>query len=248
MTVPQIDVEGRRLDVVRWGAPTPSIVFVHDGLGSIGQWRRIPERAAVASGLGVLAFNRSGHGRSLPIPTGAWPPDWISTEAEVLARLIEQHCEGAVRLVGHSDGGSIALVCAARRPDLVTDVVAIASHTWVEDECLSAISALRRDSERLVASLGMYHAAPAALFEAWSGGWTRPEFAGWDIRPELAEMPMPVTLVQGDRDEFATEEMLFGSAAAIGTSAKAVLLRDCGHIVHRDAPDVVVDLAAARWN
>src|SRR6188472_2804825 len=115
--VGQLPLAGRSLDVAAWGSE-PSIVFVHDGLGSIAQWREVPERVASASGRATLAYNRSGHGRSTPVPQGPWPVDWMGHEAEVLAALIERAASAPVRLVGHSDGGTIALLCAGGRPDL----------------------------------------------------------------------------------------------------------------------------------
>ncbi len=245
LTVEHIDY---RLDVATFGSGgDPRIVFVHDGLGSIRQWGDVPERAAGAAGLAVLAYNRSGHGTSLPVPRAAWPPDWMSREAIVLASVIERCAAPPVRLVGHSDGGTIALLCALARPDLVSGIVTLAAHSWVERKCRDAIVALRRDPARLIAALARYHAHPAKLFEAWSGGWTSAGFAAWDIRPQLAGLGasgVDVVVVQGDRDEYATDEMATATAAAIGARAEAVLVADCRHAVHRDRPDLVVELAA----
>ena len=239
-----VDGIEHRLDVSTYGSGDPAIVFVHDGLGSIRQWGDVPERAADASGRAVVAYNRSGHGTSLPVPRAAWPPDWMSREAIVLASVIEHCAAPPVRLVGHSDGGTIALLCALARPDLVAGVVTLAAHSWVERKCRDAIVALRRDPERLIAALARYHAHPAALFEAWSGGWTNPDFATWDIRPRLGAISVNVIVVQGDRDEYATEEMATSTAAAIGIGAEPMLVADCRHAVHRDRPDLVVELAA----
>lgn len=236
-------VDGCRLDVATWGGEPPSIVFVHDGLGSIGQWRDVPASTAAHSGRHVVAYNRAGHGGSTPVPSGAWPADWMIREAHVLASLLGRCTSSPARLVGHSDGASIALLCAALHPDVVSDVVAIAVHSWVEPKCVAAISDLRRDPDGLVAALGAHHPHARELFEAWSGGWTRAEFASWDIRPLLGAIAAPVVVAQGDADEFATDEMLWSTAAAIGPNARAELLPDCRHAVHRDLPSVVVRLA-----
>jgi pimeloyl-ACP methyl ester carboxylesterase len=239
-----VDGVHHRLGVAVWGAGSPAVVFVHDGLGSIEQWRDVPARTSAAAGRAVLAYNRAGHGSSEPVPPGAWPTDWMSHEAVVLAALIDRVAAGPVRLVGHSDGATIALLCAAERPDLVADVVTLAPHSWVEAKCVEAIAALRADPGGLIAALGRFHVHPAELFEAWSGGWTRPEFASWDIRPRLAAITAPALVVQGDDDAYATEAMVLETAAAIGTNAAARFVPDCGHAIHLDAPELVIALAA----
>lgn len=238
-----VDGVDDRVDVATWGGQPVTVVFVHEGLGSIGQWRDVPARAADSGRLGVLAYNRAGHGTSEPVPTGPWPPDWMSREARVLEALLERRCDRPVRLVGHSDGATIALLCAAARPDLVTDIVSLAAHSWVEPKCVDAIRALRADPEALLAGLGRYHAHPAELFAAWSGAWVADEFARWDIRPRLAEVAAPTLIVQGDDDPYASEAMATGTAAAIGPNAAVQLIAGAGHMLHRDVPELVVEWA-----
>ena len=238
-----VDGVGYRLDVATWGDASPTVVFAHEGLGSIGQWRGVPARVADDGRLGVLAYNRAGHGASEPVPPGAWPPDWMSREAVVLGALVERCCDGPVRLVGHSDGATIALLCAAGRPDLVTDIVCLAAHSWVEPKCVDAIRALRADPGRLLAGLARHHDHPAELFAAWSGAWVGDEFAEWDIRTRLGAVAAPTLVVQGDRDAYATEAMATGTAAAIGENAQVELIAGAGHMLHRDVPAQVVEWA-----
>jgi pimeloyl-ACP methyl ester carboxylesterase len=240
LTVAGVDY---RLDVATWGSTAPTVVFVHEGLGSIGQWRDVPVRVAAAGRPGVLAYNRAGHGASEPVPTGPWPPDWMSREAVVLAALVERCCDGPVRLVGHSDGATVALLCAADRPDLVTDVVSLAAHSWVEAKCVDAIRALRTNPAGLLAGLSRYHAHASAVFAAWSGAWVCDEFARWDIRPRLAAVAAPTLVVQGADDAYATEAMATGTAAAIGPNARVRLVAGAGHMLHRDVPGLVVEWA-----
>ena len=230
------------LDTVRWGDGPVEIVFVHDGLGSVAQWREVPAEVARRTGRTVLAYDRAGHGASTPVPSGPWPPDWLSREGVVLAALIGRVADGPVDLVGHSDGGSIALLCAVDRPHLVRSVVAIAAHSWVEPVCVEAITALRRNPGGVMVALGRYHPHPQAVFDAWSGGWTDPAFAGWDIRPELGRIEVPVVVVQGAADEYATDAMLWGTASAIGANARPVLVDGGRHALHHHDPVTVVDL------
>src|SRR3954447_22073524 len=84
-----VSVEADRLTTARWGDGPPSIVMLHDGLGSIAQWRDVPGRLAARTGLTVLAYDRAGHGSSTPVPAGPWPTDWLHREARVLAGLLD---------------------------------------------------------------------------------------------------------------------------------------------------------------
>lgn len=240
LTVDGVDYH---LDVATWGDPAPTVVFAHEGLGSIGQWRDVPARVAESGHLGVLAYNRAGHGASEPVPAGPWPADWMSREAVVLGALVERCCNGPVRLVGHSDGATIALLCAAQRPELVTDVVSLAAHSWVETKCVAAIRALRSDPADLLDGLARYHDHPAALFAAWSGAWVSDAFADWDIRPQLADVAAPTLIAQGVDDAYATQAMATDTAAAIGPNARARIVEGAGHLLHRDVPGLVVDWA-----
>ena len=107
-------VGGRSVEAVQWGTGAPQIIMLHDGLGSISQWRDVPERIAVASGKSVLAYNRAGHGKSTPGPDQRWPADWLHAETAWLHDLLRELGADRPVLVGHSDGASIALLSAAR--------------------------------------------------------------------------------------------------------------------------------------
>jgi pimeloyl-ACP methyl ester carboxylesterase len=239
------EVAGCRLEVATWGAGATPLVLLHDGVGSITQWREVPELLADRGDVTVVVYNRAGHGLSTPLPESAWPLDWMSREAGVLGGLVDEL--GLLRpiLVGHSDGGSIALLAAARGQVDTPGVVALAPHSYVEECCVAAIEALRRDPGELLERLGRHHADPAAVFEAWSGAWTDPGFLTWDIRPELAGVSCPTLVLQGNADEYGTDAMLWDTASAIGGNAEARLLPGVGHRIHREVPDLVVDAILA---
>lgn len=252
MTEPGLDrvVLGERtLTTATWGGGRPDIVFLHDGLGSIAQWREVPRLVAERTGRSVMAYDRAGHGDSIPAPTGAWPADWLHTEAAVLADLVTALGIERPLLVGHSDGGSIALLHAARAGRAVRGVVALAAHTWVEPVCVEAITAMRTSPAPIVAGLARHHADPVALFEAWSGVWTSTRFRAWDIRPSLSTVSASTLIVQGSVDAFATPEHATATAAAIGDNAEHRLVDGLGHLLHHDDDEfvvgVVVDFAGS---
>ncbi len=194
----------------------------------------------------VLAYDRPGHGASTPVPSGAWPADWMTEQAVVLELLLESLSIERPVLMGHSDGGSIALIHAANKPDQVLSVVALAAHTFVESCCTDAIAALNLDPRALIAALDRHHDDAAAVFEAWSGGWLQAGFQDWDIRPLLAKVKCPVLIAQGNDDEFATEAMyrMTLDALASSTLLEGQLLPGARHGLPRENPDLVLKLIA----
>ncbi len=226
-----------------WGAGRAEIVLLHDGLGSIAQWRHVPAALHAATGRTVLAYDRSGHGSSLPVPSGPWPADWLHREAEILSELLDSRASSEPLLVGHSDGGSIALLAAASgRP--LRGVVTLAAHSYVEQVCVDRIGAMRAEPGDLVDKLGRVHDHPAAVFDAWSGVWVSDGFGSWDVRAMLAAVSCPALVVQGIDDEYGTPEQAWSTAAAIGENATCTLLPGIGHLLHHKIPDRVVALIA----
>ena len=240
-----VEVGGARLAVATWNADRAdvgaTIVMLHDGLGSIAQWRDVPSEVAERTGRRVVAYERPGHGTSTPVPVGPWPTRWLHHEADRLGDLLDVLGVERPFLVGHSDGGSIALIAAADGLD-VAGVVAIAAHTWVEPICRSSIVEMRARTDAFVAGLARSHDHPAEVFEAWSGVWVSEDFGRWDLRPHLHRIEAPTVIAQGDADEYATAAMVTESVAAVGENARGVFVPGGRHILHHHDPDAVVDL------
>ena len=239
-----IDVRGASVELASWGSGPPQIVLLHDGLGSIDQFGDLPADMAQATQMAVMAYNRAGHGASAPVPSSAWPADWLRREADLLADLLSELKVDQPLLVGHSDGGSIALIHAAAHPDSVRGLVVLAAHSFVEDVCVTKIQAMRSDRERWVAGLSRFHPNAPELFVAWSGVWVGREFRPWDIRGDLGAISAPALVVQGRDDEYGTDAMAIGTAAAIGSNGRCVLLNGVGHLLPQEAPDDVIKLVS----
>lgn len=237
-----VAIDGQTLQCAVWGDGPIDTVMLHDGLGSIRQWRSVPEAVATQTGKAVLAYERAGHGSSLPIPNGPWPHDWLHREAVVFEQILQQFDAVDPFVVGHSDGGSIALIHAADRPGRSRGVLALAAHSWVEQLCFDSIVAMRADRDRIVAGLARSHDAPEAIFEAWSGVWVGDEFSTWDIRPLLSAVTVPTVIAQGLQDGYASDDHAVLTARAIGANAECRLIDGLGHIMHHDDADAVVDL------
>ncbi len=242
---------GARLALRRLRPPAGTVkaaplVLLHEGLGSIPQWKRFPERLVAAVGRPALLYERRGHGRSDPAaaPRGL---DYLHRAAfdELPAVLAACGVEDPV-LVGHSDGATIALLHASRFR--CRGVVSIAGHVLVETEALDGIrrTMARLDADGLRAALERHHGAGTDdLLHAWADTWSAPWFREWDIRRELASVRCPVLVIQGAEDEYASPGHVDQIARAVGGPTETWLVPGQGHAPHLTAPDRVVERVAA---
>ena len=144
-------------------------------------------------------------------------------------------------LFGHSDGGSIALLFAAKFPHRAAGVIALAPHIFVEDMTVAGVErALQAYGDDTRARLARYHADPDAVFHAWADTWLDPRFRGWNIEREIEDIRCPVLAIQGRHDEYATMEQVHGIARHV-RHTRVVELAACGHSPQRDQPDAVIE-------
>jgi len=243
-----------RIEVVRASPPgadpgAPTLIFLHEGLGSAGLWRDYPQRLAARTGCPALAYSRFGYGGSDPVALPR-PLDYMQREAlDVLPELVAQAGVGAHILIGHSDGASIALIYAARAnaPQL-RGVVSEAAHVFCEPVTVASIERAKADflSGRLRDSLARHHGANTDVaFFGWCDAWLDPGFRAWDIGADLASVRVPVLALQGDADPYGTALQLDAIRQRLGTAARIRIVERCGHAPHRDRPVVVLDAMAA---
>lgn len=245
-------LDGSSLDH-RWiGGPTatdqPTLVLLHEGLGSIALWRDFPDRLAAATGLPLFAWSRLGHGFSGAM-SRVRATDYLQVEAVALPAILAQAGIGKPILVGHSDGASIALIHAinaARDPGLVQPqaILLEAPHSFVEPVTLDGIQDALELKDQLVPRMAKHHNDAETLFHAWADTWLSPPFAHWDIRNQLAEITCPTLVIQGEGDEYGTPEQVHVITRSLTDAgnrvAEGVLLADCGHSPHRDQGDAVL--------
>ncbi len=236
---------GHRLEVERIGAGAvghPSLVLLHEGLGSVAMWRDFPGRLAHATGCDVVAYSRYGYGRSDPIvaPHGV---RYMHDEAlVVLPELLDALAVHAPILVGHSDGASIALIHAGAGTRPVRAVVAMAPHVMVEDISIRSIAAAREAfaTADLRARLARYHADVDSAFRGWNDIWLHPDFRAWNIEEYLPSIACPVLVIQGEDDEYGTMEQVQRIVCAV-PDTEVLALADCRHSPHRDQPQAVLE-------
>jgi pimeloyl-ACP methyl ester carboxylesterase len=244
------EVLGQRLEY-RWVGPgpaqAPTIVFLHEGLGSAGMWRDFPDQVAAATGCGALVYSRRGYGASDPVD-GPRPVRFMHDEALFALPAVLSHFQiDHVILFGHSDGASIALIYAGARLGPVCGLVLEAPHVFVEPICIESIAAMARAYETtdLGARLARHHGANTdSMFRTWADVWLRPEFAAWNIEECLPAITAPVLVVQGEDDEYGTVRQVEAVMAGVGGLAEALVLPGAGHSPHRDRPAEVQDAAA----
>jgi pimeloyl-ACP methyl ester carboxylesterase len=242
--MPHLDAAGHSISY-EWieGAAGPALVFLHEGLGSIRQWRDFPARLCAATGRRGLVYDRYGYGQSDVLQEKRRTVRFMHDEAlDALPQLLGTlKIENSI-LVGHSDGASIALIHAGAG-HAVRGVVAMAPHVFIEPVCLSSIRSAAKafESTDLESRLGRYHRDARKTFYGWADVWLDPAFERWDIREEyLPGVRCPVLGIQGRDDEYGTMAQLDEIARRVKGRCELLKLDKCGHAPFRDQPEAVL--------
>ena len=242
-----LSVGSTRLEMV-WHGPgpdqAPSLVLLHEGLGCVAMWKEFPRRLAEATGCGVLVYSRAGYGRSdpcdLPRPLRYMHDEGLSVLPQVLTAAGVRDCI----LVGHSDGGSIALVYAGGAEAVpLRGVITLAAHVFCEELSVRSISAAREAYLHgdLRTRLARFHGDNVdCAFWGWNRAWLDPEFRHWNLVEYLPSIRAPVFAVQGTGDEYGTLAQVEAIAEHSGAPAEVLLLPDCRHAPHRDQPEATL--------
>ncbi|NDP63793.1 alpha/beta hydrolase [Polaromonas sp.] len=230
----------------------PLIVFLHEGLGSVAMWRDFPRYLCEATGCRGLVYSRPGYGRSSPRPTDeAWGLDFMHRQAQqVLPALLNALGIDARHdkpwLLGHSDGGSIALLYAAHFSEYLAGAVVLAPHIMVEGVSVSSIEKARTAylQTNLRQRLARHHDSPDSAFWGWNDIWLHPDFRHWSIAQEIGAIRCPLLAVQGQDDEYGTLAQIHGIARSV-PQTELLELAECGHSPHRDQPERLITAITA---
>ena len=245
--MPQLTAAGLHLEYAWHGPPpadAPSLVFLHEGLGSVSQWRDFPERLAAATGWGALVYSRAGHGGSQPVPLPR-PVRFMHDEAlRVLPQVLDAAGIRAAVLVGHSDGGSIALIHGGGvRDPRLRGLLLEAPHVFCEDVCVRSIEAMaeRYAEGPLRAALERHHGSNVDVaFWGWNRVWRDPGFRAWNIEEYLPGIEVPVLVIQGEADEYGTLAQVEAIERGCAGPVQRLVLPGCGHAPHRDQPEATL--------
>ena len=243
-----LTVDGKRLETI-WHGPSPDVaptlVFLHEGLGCTEMWRDFPAKLADATGCGALVYSRLGYGRSepcrLPRPVRFMHDEALTVLPKLLAAAEIRECI----LVGHSDGGSIAIIYAGgtkapRLKGLITE----AAHVFCEELTLASIRRAKSAYEQgdLRNRLYRFHGSNThCAFRGWNDAWLHPDFVHWNLEEYLPGIPVPMLVIQGEDDEYGSHRQVEKIAHQAGAKAKIVMLAECGHSPHQDQEKLVLE-------
>jgi len=225
----------------------PTLVFLHDALGSVRLWRDFPDQLARATGCGALLYDRWGSGESEPL-SRPYSNDYLLDEAlHALPEVLSKTEIKEAVLIGQSDGASIALAYAGAFPELVRGVIALSPHLFREARTLGAIREQIADFAHgdLKSRLRRHHGERTErlferLVEVWTGAGPG---AGWGLEPQIAKVRCPVLAIQGEDDEFFSAAQLEALAPLLPGRLETLRIPGCGHYPMHQARNEV--LAAA---
>ena len=245
----QLTVQGRRLELLRIGAGdarAPELVFLHEGLGSVSHWRDFPARVAERTGCPVTVYSRYGSGNS-DLLEGPHGVRYMHDEALlVLPELLSKREIEKPILIGHSDGGSIAIIYAGEY-DRVQGLVLLAPHVFVEELSVASIAEAKVTFEttNLGEKLGRHHRDAGRTFWGWNDIWLNPEFRRWNIEEYLPQITCPTLVIQGRQDQYGTMAQVEAIQRQSGGRVEVRVLEDCRHSPQRDQPELVLEAITA---
>src|SRR3954453_7386924 len=225
----------------------PTIVMLHEGLGSVSTWGAFPEMLSETTGCGVFVYSRAGYGKSSTIALPR-PLDYMQREAtDALPALLDAIGFRRGILLGHSDGATIAAWYAGSVQDhRVRGLILMAPHFFMEASNVKAIRKTVASYEtELRPRLARHHADVDTAFKGWSGAWLDPGFTNFDTPDALAYIRVPVLVVQGAADPYGTLAQVRVVEEECTCPVETLVLPGVGHAPHREAAEETLAAIAA---
>lgn len=221
----------------------PTIVMLHEGLGSVSMWGDFPDKVAAATGCGVFVYSRKGYGKSSPVKLPR-PIRYMHDEAsDSLPKLLDAIGFRRGLLLGHSDGASIsALYTGTHQDHRVCGLVLMAPHFIVEELSVKSIAEAREAYNKgdLRARLAKYHADVDMTFRGWNDVWLDNDFRAWDITEELAYIRVPILIIQGEDDQYGTVRQIEIARDECYCPVDVALLPGVRHSPHREGTEATL--------
>ena len=253
MTLPDqgfLDLDPMRLEYSMIGPrpdAAPTIVMLHEGLGSVGIWGEFPERLAAATGAGVFVYSRAGYGQSPPVKLPRSTAFMDEEACQVLPRVLAAIGFQRGFLLGHSDGASIAAIYAGSVQDhRIRGLVLMAPHFFTEAIGLNEIARARKSfaTGALREKLNRWHADIDSAFRSWNEPWLDPAFRDWDVTEVLSYIRVPILVVQGEDDQYGTTKQVEAAQRECYCPVETALLPGIRHVPYREAPELTLKIVA----
>lgn len=233
-----LTIENRKIEIKRYQPSLkglPTLVFLHEGLGSVSLWKKFPETLCRATGLGGLVYSRLGYGKSDPCDLPQKINFMHRNGIHILPKVIKAAGVKEFILIGHSDGGSISIIFSGHhRCTEQKGLVTIAAHVFCEPLCIASIEEAKNQYENglLKQKLEKYHSSNTEnAFRAWNDVWLAPRFKYFNIEKYLSSITVPFLAIQGTDDQYGTEKQLHSIDRKCSSSA-IFLVKGSGHSPH----------------
>ncbi|WP_291051131.1 MULTISPECIES: alpha/beta fold hydrolase [unclassified Empedobacter] len=215
----------------------PTLIFLHDSLGSTQLWRDFPKEVAEKTNCNLFIYDRKGYGKSSPFTINHRELTYMHDEADFLNDLVQHFNFKDIILFGHSDGGSITLLYASKYHQNLKGIIVVGSHIIVEEISLQGIrdAKIAYAETNLKERLTKYHGDKTQkVFEMWTETWLRPDFIDFDIREELKNIECPTLVIQGIGDEYGSIEQVNGIINNVKGRKESYLVPDAKHTPYKE--------------
>ena len=238
------NISGKQIEVkviFNNGNDKNPIIFLHEGLGSVDQWKEWPKIISTITKRDVYLYSRVGMGNSSPLKDKR-SINFMHEEAlKTLPKLISKlNINKPPILLGHSDGASISIIYAGSGL-VLKSLILIAPHIFVEEISINSIKNIKKMwlNSNLKKKLKKYHKDVVGAFEGWCNIWLTEEFKAWNIENYLKEITVPILLIQGKNDEYGSLDQILGINRQVTSKIENIIIEDCGHSPFKDHPEIV---------
>lgn len=223
----------------------PVIIFLHEGLGSIDQWKDFPEKVVKTTGFPAFVYDRQGYGKSSPL-SETRGLDYIHKEEKLLTLLLKYFEINQYFLIGHSEGGSLALIHASQNPKGLLKVVTLSANTMnepkIKPSILEVVKTYEQQGSRLKTALQKYHGNKTdSVFYAWSKTWTADFFSNWNIIEALKQIEIPLLAFHGRNDQYTSLQQIENIKNFVPGPKDIHVLNHCSHHPHFDHSKQVIE-------
>ena len=221
----------------------PVLLFLHEAIGSIAQWKNFPEDLSNALDLPSVILEFPGYGFSSENNKERDAQYLHHFALELLPAFLDTiNLNRELIIIGHSDGGTNALLYSTKYPKQVKGIVTMAAHVLNEKETKSGIRpAIEAYQAGKMKGLEMFHGQKTeTLFYAWANTWLSEGFSNWNISENIKNNNKPALIIQGEDDQYGTAEQVKIICDTL-ENATSYFIKDCGHAPHLEKSEQVIE-------